>query len=229
MSLTRLVCDSQAKHLELSITRERLIVKSRLFCCFGWARRSWQKNIRAHLLQTEHDRDANLEGKSKGLLEDGSFAELRAICSLSLGHRLGEELLQYATPQRMCLVVFLTFAAPSSSALDICLIAAVMQSLNVATAHDCYAVHHGEARRARARNIVDKGILQLLRVSACKSPFSQQTRLKINRYCFCSVDTTVLAACQQQQYCESSALSAEPLQPRYTSICDNSTNISSNR
>lgn len=83
---------------------------------------------------------------------------------------------------------------------------------------DCYAGTEPE------RNIVDKAILQLLRVSACKSPF-KQNKIKDQQVLF--APERYHRTCMQQQqttHREPSAFSAELLQNRYTSICDNSTN-----
>jgi hypothetical protein len=79
------------------------------------------------------------------------------------------------------------------SALRSHLIAAVMQSLNVSSP-DCYAGTTGDGEPER-NIIVDKGILQLLRVSACKSPFNRRIKDQQVLSCLCPSDTTRLAAC----------------------------------
>ena len=123
----------------------------------------------------------------KQRLPEESFAELRRIWSLSTlpssssGPLIWGGSLQHAA----CVLLSLTFAVPFSSALDIYLIAAVIQSLNVANLIVTRAPSLSETSLTRRSFSSYVSLRANLRLS--------RTRLKINRYCLHLRDTTVLA------------------------------------
>lgn len=139
----RVVRSCQARLPESNITQEKNMVKNSGAPLFRLGRdgRGKKKDIHVHLVQTE----MRISRKSKVLLEE-SFAELRRIWSLTISPGIAKALSwRFAEACSMpmeCVMSPLPLQFHTAQ-LDNPLIAAVIQSLNVATAHDCYAVHHG--------------------------------------------------------------------------------------